>query len=130
MKNKEYMNDEELLQFIAEIEEHEMVSAPSYLKENILSKANKMQKRAVKRQYRAFQLKVCLATAAAIAVIFFIPSELQIASHQDKAEPISKEEYFEKKNLSFSSDLEQFVQKLTGQIVVKEDNRNEKRKEK
>lgn len=124
------MSEEELLQFIAQVETNEMIEAPFYLKENILSEAKEWQRKSVRRQYRAFQLKVCLATAAAVAVIFLIPFELRMTDLTNKTESMTKEEYMEKQNRSFSDSVDHFVEKIMGQISFKEDIKYEKSEKK
>lgn len=126
-RNEEMMSDEELLQFIADVEENDMVEAPSYLKEQIIFESQNWQRKNARKQYRAFEFKVCLATAAAIAVIFLIPTEIRMAEPVKKPIPMTKEEYLEKQNNSFASNVDRLVDKVIGQFSLKEDNRNEKR---
>lgn len=127
MRQEEMTSDEELLQFIADVEENDMVEAPSYLKEQIIFEAQNWQRKNIRRQYRAFEFKVWLATAAALAVILLIPTEIRVTEPIKKSVPMTKEEYLEREKNSFSNSVDRFVDKMIGKLSLKEDNRNEER---
>ena len=89
MKKIDYFSDEELDSFIAQIEAEPLKQAPDYLKGMILEKASKMEsnkivpmakphtpmtKAAARRQLFDYGIKVCAGAAAAIAIMFVIPT--------------------------------------------------------
>lgn len=88
MSKNNYMSEDELWKLISEVEENEMVEAPFYMKDRIMSKAReekilvneKDMKRSAQVKFLRFSLKVALATAAAIMVLILAPSELRVTS--------------------------------------------------
>lgn len=70
----EYLSDEELNELIKEVEESAMLTAPSYLREEILKQIQVSQPKKSNRQELFFySLKVGFATAAAVAMLFVLP---------------------------------------------------------
>ena len=63
----EYLTDEELEKLIEDVEMQDMLTCPSYLRQEILEKTQvPLQKK--KLQFYAYSFKVCAATAAAIVM--------------------------------------------------------------
>ena len=90
-KTYDYFSDEELDSFIAQIEAEPLRQAPDYLKGMILDKASKMEankivpmasakahtpmtRAAARRQLFDYGIKVCAGAAAAIAIMFVLPT--------------------------------------------------------
>ena len=77
----EYLSDEELQKLISDVELNDIVQAPVHLQEKVLDAVNAADKAGnvakTKKQkiieYRLYSLKVALAVAAAIAVMFIVP---------------------------------------------------------
>lgn len=77
----EYLSDEELQKLISDVELNDMVEAPADLQEKVLDEISALSKSGniakTKKQkiieYRLYSLKVALAVAAAIAVMFIVP---------------------------------------------------------
>ncbi len=85
-----YLTDDELEKLIADVEEREMLTCPSYIRQEVLGKTQvSMQKK--KLQFYAYSFKVCAAAAAAIVLLFTIPVEPQMPAMM---EDISVEEEF------------------------------------
>lgn len=80
---KEYLSDEELQRLIDEAERAPLLAAPSYLKTEILQKADRMALQPAQKrgrpmlppswQFAVYSLKVGLAAAAAVLVLLYIP---------------------------------------------------------
>ena len=77
----EYLSDEELQKLISDVELNDMAEAPVDLQEKVLDAVNAADRAGnvakTKKQkiieYRLYSLKVALAVAAAIAVMFIVP---------------------------------------------------------
>lgn len=74
-----YLSDEELEKMIAEIEESDMVPAPTMMKDEILSKLTPKTsdihkiKSFTKKDYLKYCIQVSVAIAATIALMIFVP---------------------------------------------------------
>lgn len=68
----EYINDEELMKLISDIETNDMVVAPPSIKEEVLSKVDHNKKVI---EYKKFRNKVILAVAAILLISIFMPKE-------------------------------------------------------
>ncbi|SFU42909.1 hypothetical protein [Butyrivibrio sp. M55] len=92
----EYLSDEELQKLISDVEFNDMAEAPVDLQKKVLDEISALSKSGniakTKKQkiieYRLYSLKVALAVAAAIAVMFIVPQRPVI----DRDIP-TKEEY-------------------------------------
>jgi len=77
----EYLSDEELQKLIMDVELNDMTKAPANLQKKVLDavdaadKAGNIAKTKKQKiiEYRLYSLKVALAVAAAIAVMFIVP---------------------------------------------------------
>ena len=77
----EYLSDEELQKLIMDVELNEMTKAPAKLQKKVLDavdaadKAGNIAKTKKQKiiEYRLYSLKVALAVAAAIVVMFIVP---------------------------------------------------------
>ena len=77
----EYLSDEELQKLISDVELNDMAEAPVDLQKKVLDEISALSKPGniakTKKQkiieYRLYSLKVALAVAAAIAVMFIVP---------------------------------------------------------
>lgn len=83
---QEYFSDDELEKFLQDVEENEMHRAPFYLKREIMEQAfpeqklrstvdkKKIMSRAQRQKWIMYNCKVVLAAAAAILVLFLLPT--------------------------------------------------------
>lgn len=83
---QEYFSDDELEMFLEDVEQNEMHMAPFYLKREIMEQAFPEQKlrnavdkkktmsRAQRQKWIVYNCKVVLAAAAAIVVLFLLPT--------------------------------------------------------
>lgn len=83
---QEYFSDDELEMFLEDVEQNEMHMAPFYLKREIMEQAFPEQKlrnvvdkkktmsRAQRQKWIMYNCKVVLAAAAAIVVLFLLPT--------------------------------------------------------
>lgn len=71
-ENNEYLSEEELQRLIAETEEQLPYRAPDYLEQMILQRAKPVTA-SKSRQLISYSLKIAVAAAAAITLIFTIP---------------------------------------------------------
>ena len=77
----EYLSDEELQKLIMDVELNDMIKAPANLQKKVLDavdvadKAGNIAKTKKQKiiEYRLYSLKVALAVAAAIVVMFIVP---------------------------------------------------------
>ena len=77
----EYLSDEELQKLISDVELNDIVQAPVHLQKKVLDavsaadRAGNVAKTKKQKiiEYRLYSLKVALAVAAAIAVMFIVP---------------------------------------------------------
>lgn len=89
LENIDYLSDEELDNLILEIEEHEIIEAPPNLSDEILQSVfgnneldaggnteviNISNRKDKKRAYIIYSLKVAISVAAAIALMFVMPT--------------------------------------------------------
>lgn len=73
----DYLTDDELEKLIADVETHGMLTAPSYLRDEVLKKTEvPLYKK--KLQFYAYSFKVCAAAAAAIVLMFSIPMDREL----------------------------------------------------
>ena len=133
MKEKGYLSDEELMQLIADVEEHEMIQAPFYLKHEILQRVRQesvvRSAHSAKIQFLTFSLKVALATAAAVAVLLLAPAQFrEMPSVADKeqiqSETLSKK--LENRSYLVSEGLLNFSNKVIGKEEYKYETEKEK----
>lgn len=83
---QEYFSDDELETFLEDVEQNEMHMAPFYLKQEIMEQAFSEQKlrnavdkkktmsRAQRQKWIMYNCKVVLAAAAAIVILFLLPT--------------------------------------------------------
>lgn len=83
---QQYFSDDELNSFLEDLEENDMHTAPFYLKEEIMKQAfpkeitqipleKRKLSRAQKRKWIIYNCKITLAAAAAILLMFLMPTE-------------------------------------------------------
>lgn len=79
----EYLTDEELEQLILEVEEHELVTAPPSLLDEVLTHVEVKEKREAIQQstteykvkeFQKYCIRVITSSAAAIAILFALPN--------------------------------------------------------
>lgn len=75
--NDDYLSDEELLDFIDEIENNAMLKAPMYLKGQILQEIEVEKKKNIRQQLLVYKIKIMGAMAAAIILLFLLPVSVQ-----------------------------------------------------
>lgn len=69
--------DDELLQFIGEVEERELIHAPGHLKEDVFRRIDRQRKQERNRRLFSYRVKVLAGMAAALTVLLLIPAERQ-----------------------------------------------------
>ena len=81
--SNDYLSDEELLKLIADVEQSSMISAPGYLKSDILSKVEAIEKSSVTAKKKTktidfvtYRLKIAVAMAAAIGIFCVLPYKM------------------------------------------------------
>ena len=75
----DYLTDEELAKLIEDVEKHGMLECPSYVRQEVIRKTQvSLQKR--KRQFYIYSFKVWAATAAALVILFTLPSVPQVTT--------------------------------------------------
>lgn len=139
-ERKEYFSDEELEKLIAEVEGKDMLEAPVGMKDRIISKAREKKMLGItkekgisaKAQLFKYQMKVGIATAAALLILFVVPMEIQIVRNST-----SSTESYTRTYQSFTSKIVHKSDRLcekffdfTNQLVGKEDIRHEKTEKK
>lgn len=107
MNKKEYLSDEELKQFIAEIEAKPLLHPPRELKNDILQTLHQKKKRRKNAQLFFYGMKVAAATAAALFILLNVPNNLY---SQEKI-VVQQEETFE------GDVLYRFNQRINGYFV-------------
>ena len=106
-----YLSDEELNAMICEIESGDLVMAPPDIKENVLRKvANK------KKEFVTYCFRVVLSAAAAIVLMFLLPTNIGFAAHDEKIP--TKQEVLAQETLNNRG----FVEKLLDNIEVLKNN--------
>ncbi len=110
---KQEVLDMSIDELIAQVEEHEMIEAPSYLKEGILEKAREYSIRKRKRELRYYSFKVCAGMAAAIVLIFSVDLDMlaQVGNNLGPASKVQQrqervEEYREGKMKQYKKNSE------------------------
>ena len=97
-----YLSDEELNAMICEIESGDLVMAPPGIKENVLRKvANK------KKEFVTYCFRVVLSAAAAIVLMFLLPTNIDVTVHDEKIP--TKQEVLEKEALNSRGLLEKIL---------------------
>ena len=97
-----YLSDEELNAMICEIESGDLVMAPPDIKENVLRKvANK------KKEFVTYCFRVVLSAAAAIVLMFLLPTNIDITVHDERIP--TKQEVLEKEALNSRGLLEKIL---------------------
>lgn len=102
-----YLSDEQLLQFMEQVESEEMVTAPEYLEENVMNTIRKLEEkeniisyqeqvrephisspkkppRNKKRELTVYAFKVSFVAVASILILFIVP----VSGNREK--PVSK----------------------------------------
>lgn len=67
---REYMSDEELLMFISDIEENDLVKAPPEIENKVFERIDKKNQLV---EYRRFRNKVIAAVASIVVLTAFVP---------------------------------------------------------
>lgn len=84
-RERRYMTDEELEALIAEVEDHEMLAPPAYLKELIMEEAEnfikstrkkRIDKKTAKIQFIIYSAKIIGAAAVALFCLTMVPLDL------------------------------------------------------
>lgn len=106
-----YLSDEELNAMICEIESGDLVMAPPGIKENVLRKvANK------KKEFVTYCFRVVLSAAAAIVLMFLLPTNIDITVRDEKIP--TKQEVLEKEALNSRG----FLEKILDNVEVLKNN--------
>lgn len=123
---KEYMPEEELEQLIQEVEEKNMLSAPSYLKNEIMEQIHQVHKKEKHKDIQRklslllYSMEVGVVAAAAVLLLFLIPVDNRnidswAGREQETASAMSK--LHEKSNAICGQ-----VFQITNQLVIREEN--------
>lgn len=133
MNEKEYLSDEELMQLINDVEEHEMLQAPFYMKHVILQRVREesvvRSERSAKIQFLTFSFKVALATAAAVAVLLLAPAQFREMPSVATKEQVQSET-FSKRLESRSNLVSEGLLNFANKVIGKEEYKYETEKEK
>lgn len=133
MNEKEYLSDEELMQLINDVEEHEMLQAPFYMKHVILQRVREesvvRSERSAKIQFLTFSFKVALATAAAVAVLLLAPAQFREMPSVATKEQVQSET-FSKRLESRSNLVSEGLLNFSNKVIGKEEYKYETEKEK
>lgn len=85
-----YLSEEELTEFIRQVEAQEMLHAPAHLKNNVLGQIRHERRRAKKRQVFAYRAKVLAAMVATLTLLILMPDDrmegLESASIEQQAD--------------------------------------------
>lgn len=128
---REYLSDEELTRLIEELEGQELY-APKHLKEEILNKAFPKQTEQAQPKPKsarqkpvsllAYRLKIVAGMAAALVMLVLIPMQSGVdhsmedmANRQKRMEDM-EQEYFNNRNESFNSVLNEGTRRLDQKI--------------
>lgn len=87
--------EEELLRFIGQVEERELIHAPGHLKEDVFRRIDRQRKQERNRRLFSYRVKVLAGMAAALTVLLLIPAERQttaVKSQLAVAIPFLREE--------------------------------------
>lgn len=116
-----YPTDEELMRMIEELEQGQLY-APKHLKDDILDKARKIEKRRSKNgqpvSFRMYTLKMAVGMAAAVLLVFMIPA----GSGSDLAGTgvlHSRWEALEERSLSEETDRASLDERITSHMDEK-----------
>ena len=109
----EYLSDEELQKLISDVELNDIVQAPVHLQKKVLDavsaadKAGNVAKTKKQKiiEYRLYSLKVALAVAAAIAVMFIVPCVPVANRDIDLMEKISSQRDASFRDSSFRDEI-------------------------
>lgn len=148
MENREHkeLSEEELQRFIARVEEEGLIKAPEYMQQHVLQQLGQEQlmnrKASGSVQFITYALKVTVAAAAAIALLFLMPIagegklfgengefedrpyERQIDSYKENSEKETSKEQLKKEKKSAYDSTNEFcsmILKKTNQLFGKED---------
>ena len=97
-----YLSDEELNAMICEIESGDLVMAPPGIKENVLRKVSNK-----KKEFVTYCFRVVLSAAAAIVLMFLLPTNIDITVHDEKIP--TKQEVLEEEALNSRGLLEKIL---------------------
>lgn len=90
-----YMTDEELLQYISDIEECDLVEAPPHIVDKVLDKVDRKPQLI---EYRRFRNKVIASVAAILVIASFAPEEVKLFSEKTYI-------HFEMPNIRYLSNI-------------------------
>ena len=121
------------MQLIRDVEEHEMIQAPFYMKHEILQRVRKenvvRSAHSAKIQFLTFSFKVALATAAAVAVLLLAPAQFREMPSVASKEQIQSET-FSKKLENRSNLISKGLLDFSNKVIGKEEYKYETEKEK
>ena len=120
----EYLSDEELQKLISDVELNDMTKAPANLQKKVLDavdaadKAGNIAKTKKQKiiEYRLYSLKVALAVAAAIAVMFIVPYVPVAHRDIDLMEKISSQRDASFSDASFRDEILEKKEKIERKI--------------
>ena len=108
----DYLTEEELEKLIEDVEMHGMLECPSYVRQEVLEKT-RVSLRKRKQQFYIYSLKVWAASAAAIVLLFTLPSEPQMAEFAEApAEQFSITDKLSRHTSSVCESLNDFTDML------------------
>lgn len=99
----DYMTDDELLEFIADIEQNDMVKAPPHIKEDVLMVIGAKEKEA---DYKKFRGRVIIAVAAILLATLLMPIWTELSEQRmPKVDDKYLSAFYEIMNGHYISDL-------------------------
>lgn len=122
MDKQEYFSEEELAEFIENMEREPLLEAPRYLKKQILQKAAKRENTLQQNTFLLFSAKVAAGAAASIALLFFLPD----LSHYDRP-PQNTAAFYENEHALLKGLNEKtaqfcnFINDTANSVFIKED---------
>lgn len=73
-------SEEELLRFIGQVEERELIHAPGHLKEDVFRRIDRQRKQERNRRLFSYRVQVLAGMAAALMLLLLLPAERQATS--------------------------------------------------
>ncbi|MBP3505771.1 MAG: hypothetical protein J6K43_05140 [Lachnospiraceae bacterium] len=118
-----YITDQELLNLIEDVEEHAMLKAPGYLKQQMLQEIRQMEQSQkttvvknvryhIRKQMILYEIKTISGIAAALIILFLMPISAQ--SQQN----MTKEEYYAQQEQSATSGLNKVTEGILEHVNI------------
>lgn len=118
-----YITDQELLNLIEDVEEHAMLKAPGYLKQQMLQEIRQMEqsqkntdvknvRHHIRKQMILYEIKTISGIAAALIILFLMPISAQ------NQQNMTKEEYYAQQEQSATSGLNKVTEGILEHVNI------------